>query len=295
MTAIGLGNQAAARKRRLYKRVLGVIGRGSLLLIVAAGALFIMLPLLWMVLTSLKTQGETFLMPPWRLPAVPQWQNYATSLKVLPFGRYYVNTVTILVPSVLADVFVNALIAYGFARLRAPGKDILFVLVLSTLMLPSQVTLIPVYILFAKIGWINTFKPLIVPAFFGYAFYIFLLRQFFRTVSRELDDAARIDGCGYLGIFWRILLPLSKPALACVAIFSFMFVYTDFYGPIIFLSSNDKFTAALGLQAFQAVRGATQWHLMMAASVINVIPPMLLFGLAQRYFIQGIVFTGVKG
>jgi ABC-type glycerol-3-phosphate transport system permease component len=259
------------------------------------GALFIMLPVFWMVNTSLKAAGEVFLLPPWRLPADPQWVNYWEAMTVLPFGRYYLNTLIILVPGLLADVVINALVAYAFARLRAPGRNALFVLVLSTMILPAQVTLIPTYILFARLGWINTFKPLIVPAFFGYAFYVFLLRQFFRTIPKELDDAARIDGCGYFSIFWRIILPLSKPALACVAIFSFMFIYTDFYGPIIFLNSNDKFTAAVGLRSFLGDRGPSQWHLLMAASVVNIIPCVLLFGFAQRYFIQGIVFSGIKG
>ncbi len=295
MTSMALGHQAQARRQRLRKRVLQASFRGFLTLIIAAGAVVITLPLLWMIATSLKQQQETYLMPPWRLPAVPQWINYPTALVQVPFARYYMNTATIVVPVLLADVLVNALVAYGFARLRAKGKTFLFLIVLSTMMLPGQVTMIPVYILFAKLGWINTYKPLIVPSFFGSAFYIFLLRQFFRTISKELDDASRIDGCGYFGTLWRIILPLAKPALACVAIFSFMANYNDFYGPIIYLNSNEKFTAALGLQFFVVRRGASLWHLLMAATVVNVLPCILLFGFAQRYFIQGIVFTGVKG
>lgn len=295
MTGALPATRAAARRRRLYRRGFSLLGRGIVLAIVAAGALFVMLPILWMISTSLKAPAEVFLMPPWRLPDAPQWRNYPEALTTVPFGRYYLNTLTILIPGLLGDVLINALIAYAFARLRARGRDFLFVLVLSTMILPAQATMIPLYILFAKMGWINTFKPLIVPAFFGYAFYIFLLRQFFRTIPKELDDAARIDGCGYFSIFWRIILPLSKPALACVAIFSFMFIYTDFYGPIIFLNSNDKFTAAVGLRSFLGDRGASQWNLLMAASVVNIIPCVLLFAFAQRFFIQGIVFSGVKG
>lgn len=295
MTTVMLSQQAQARRQRRQKRIRQFVFKAFLTLFIAAGALVIMLPLLWMISTSLKTQQETYLMPPWRLPAVPQWINYPTSLVQVPFGRYYMNTASIVVPVLLADVFVNALVAYGFARLRAKGKTVLFLIVLSTMMLPGQVTMIPVYILFAKLGWINTYRPLVVPAFFGSAFYIFLLRQFFRTVSKELDDASRIDGCGYFGTLWRIMLPLAKPALACVAIFSFMASYNDFFGPIIYLNSNDKFTAALGLQFFVVRRGASLWHLLMAATVVNVLPCILLFGFAQRFFIQGIVFTGVKG
>jgi ABC-type glycerol-3-phosphate transport system permease component len=283
---------AGQRRRQRWQRALG---KGLLLLFVLAGALVIMLPLLWMISTSLKQQHETYLMPPWRLPAVPQFGNYPQALTLMPFARYYLNTVTVVVPVLLCDVFINSLVAYGFARLRARGKNVLFVLVLSTMMLPAQVTLIPLYIIFAKLGWINSYRPLIVPSMFGNAFFIFLLRQFFRTVPKELDDAARIDGCGYFSIFWRIILPLAKPALACVAIFSFMWTYNDFYGPVIFLNSNEKFTAALGLQTFLVKRGATMWQLLMAASVVNMTPCVLLFGLAQRYFIQGIVFTGLKG
>jgi len=292
VTTVAATSGVPTRRRAQSARVLV---RAILLLLVAAGALFIMLPLLWMIVTSLKEQHETYLMPPWRLPAVPQWRNYLTALTDLPFGRYYLNTLTIVVPVLLADVLANALIAYGFARLRGPGKDVLFLIVLSTMMLPGQVTMIPVYILFSKLGWINSYRPLIVPALFGNAFFIFLLRQFFRTISTELDDSARIDGCGYFSTLWRIIMPLSKPALATVAIFSFMANYNDFFGPLIYLNSNEKFTAALGLQFFQVRRGASPWHLLMAATVVNIVPCVLLYGFAQRLFIQGIVFTGVKG
>jgi len=187
-------------------------------------------------------------------------------------------------------------VAYAFARLRCRAKNVLFMLVLATMMLPGQVTMIPLYILFRRLNWIGTFAPLIVPTFFGNAYFIFLLRQFFSTIPRALDDAATIDGCGYIARFVRIILPMSKPALATVAIFSFMSHWNDFMGPMIYLSSSrTRWTMTLGLNAFRGAYGGTQWNMLMCASLVSVIPPVILFFFAQRFFIQGIVITGVKG
>ena len=188
----------------------------------------------------------------------------------------------------------SSIVAYGFARFRAPGLNVLFLLLLSTMMLPRQVTLIPVYLLFSRLGWVDTLKPLIVPAFFANAYDVFLLRQFFMTIPLEMDEAARIDGAGTFTIFFRILLPLSLPALAAVAIFHFMWAWNDFFDPLIYLQHAEKYTLALGLQFFNALH-AQNTHLLMAASVVTVLPCVLLFFFAQRTFIQGIVISGVKG
>ena len=195
----------------------------------------------------------------------------------------------------IAEALSCGFIAYGFARLRAPGKDVLFLLVLATMMLPTQVTLIPRYVMFARLGWVGTYAPLIVPAFFGSSYLIFLLRQFYRGLPKDYEEAAIIDGANYLGIWWRIILPLSKPALGAVAILSFMFHYNDFLGPLLYLSDNAKYPISLGLQQFRAPFGGTAWHLLMAASLVSVLPPVIVFFAAQRYFIQGIVVSGVKG
>jgi len=189
----------------------------------------------------------------------------------------------------------SSIVAYGFARLRARGRDVLFMILLSTMMIPPQVTMIPVFALFKLLNWTDTFKPLIIPNFFGGAFFIFLLRQFYMTIPIELDDAAKIDGCSYLSIFSRIILPLTKPALATVAIFSFMWSWNDFMDPLIYLNSRDKLTLTLALNRFTGMYGMTAWNLLMAASLVVALPCFVLFFFAQRYFIQGIVVTGLKG
>lgn len=264
-------------------------------LIVLAGAALMILPFLWMLSTSLKPEAKVFASPPQWIPDPIQWSNFSKSLSVLPFGVYYRNTVIITAATILGDVLTAALVAYGFARFRFPGRGVLFVLVLSTIMLPVQVMIIPRFILFKELRWIDTFIPIILPAFLGgSAFYIFLLRQFFLTIPRELDDAAKIDGLGTLGIFSRIMLPLSKPSLAIVAIFSFLYNWNDFFSPLIFLNSESKYTLALGLNFLKGHFFSTV-SLLMAAAVLAMVPCLLLFFVAQKYFIQGVVFTGVKG
>lgn len=222
--------------------------------------------------------------------------NLHASLTILPFARYLVNTLIIVVLTIAGTTLSAALCAYGFARIRFRGREPLFILLLATMMIPGQVTMIPVYILFKELGWINTYLPLIVPAFFGGgAFSIFLLRQFFRGIPYEMEEAARIDGCGPLATWWRIVLPLSFPALATVAIFSFMGAWNDYMGPLIYINDTDKFTLALGLSLFKGQYGVDTPHLMMAATLVVLIPVLLLFFFAQKHFIQGIVISGVKG
>lgn len=264
--------------------------------IVCIGIVIVILfPIGWMISTSLKTRFEAVQFPPTWLPVVPQWDNYRVALTSNPFATYFQNTMFYALSVMVLEVISCGFIAYGFARLRAPGKDILFLLVLGTLMLPAQVTLIPQYIMFAKVGWINSYYPLIVPHAFGSSYLIFMLRQFYRGLPKDYEEAALIDGANYFGIWWRIILPLSKPALGAVAIMSFMFHYQDFMGPFLYISSSAKYPVSLGLQQFRAPFGGTAWHLLMAASLVTVIPPVIVFFLAQRYFIQGIVVSGVKG
>jgi ABC-type glycerol-3-phosphate transport system permease component len=248
-----------------------------------------------MLSTALKEDSEVYLFPPEWIPKRIYPNNFIRALTFLPFGRYFINTSVITFLSVIGQLISSSLVAFGFARLKARGKDLLFMLVLSTMMIPSQITMIPIFVLFKLLNWVDSFKPLIIPNFFGGAFFIFLLRQFYMTIPIELDDAAKIDGCSYFGIYTRIILPLTKPALATVAIFTFMWNWNDFMGPLIYLNSREKLTLSLALSRFTGMYGMTAWNLLMAASIVVALPCFILFFFAQKYFIQGIVITGLKG
>jgi len=267
------------------------------LILILFGAVVVLIPFLWMVTTALKSEMETYATPPKWIPDKWMWRNFPDALRMLPFGLFFRNSAIVTFGSMIGAVLSSSLVAYGFARLRAPERDLLFVILLGTLMLPGQVTLIPLYLLFNKIGWINTYYPLIIPAYFGGgAFNVFLLRQFFMTVPLEMDDAAKIDGCGFFGIYWRLILPLSRPALATVAIFHFMAHWNDFFTPLIYLNDLPKFTVSVGLAFFRGSgMGSGRLDWLMAASVTALMPCLILFFSAQRLFIQGIVITGVKG
>jgi ABC-type glycerol-3-phosphate transport system permease component len=293
--AIRSGDRRPSSALMSGKRSQEYFWRGLALLLVLAGAIAVLIPFLWMVSTSLKPHMETFVFR-W-LPSRLQWSNFPTALSGLPFGRFFRNTAFITLAAMTGELVSASAVAYGFARLRAPYKDLLFVILLSTLMLPSQVTMIPMYLLYNKLGWVNTYRPLIIPSYFGGgAFSIFLLRQFFLTIPLEMDDAAKIDGCGFFQTYWRLILPLARPALATIAIFSFMGNWNDFMGPLIYLNDWQKFTVALGLQFFQgSALGSGNIELLMAASLTALLPCLVLFFAAQRLFIQGIVITGVKG
>jgi multiple sugar transport system permease protein len=222
------------------------------------------------------------------------WENYPEAFTQVPFDRYLINTLIVTFGSMLGMLVSCSLVAYGFSRFRAPGINILFLVLLSTIMLPRQVTLIPIYVFFQKIGWIDTLLPLIIPAFFANAYDVFLLRQFFMTVPLELDDAAKIDGANPFQTFLHIMLPQARPALVAVGIFHFLWAWNDFYEPLIFLHSRENWTVAVGLQTFNALY-TVNTHLIMAASVVMILPPILLFFFAQRIFTQGVVMTGIKG
>ncbi len=258
------------------------------------GSILIMIPVFWMVSSALKPNSQIFIFPPQWIPNPIQWENFVTAMTSLPFGTYFQNTMIIEVGSIVGTVLSCSIVAYGFARLNAPGRNFWFVVLLSTMMLPGVVTMIPVYLIFRQLGWVNTFLPLIVPNFFGSAFFIFLLRQFFMTIPRDFEEAARIDGANTWQVLTRIMLPLSKPALATVTIFTFMGVWNDFMGPLIYLNKPETYTLALGLNFFKG-QYVSQWNLLMAASLVMMLPLVLLFFVAQKAFIEGITLTGVKG
>jgi multiple sugar transport system permease protein len=270
------------------------------LTLILASVIFLF-PFVWLVSTSLKPIEETMRQPPTLIPSHILWSNYrdawtygSDQLGYIPFLVYGRNTLILCILCVCGTVISNALVAYAFARMRWPGRDFLFAATLATMMVPFPVLMVPIYALFRELGWIGTFRPLWVPAWFGSAFNIFLLRQFFRTIPFDLSESARIDGCSEWGIFWRIILPLSKPALAVVALFQFMGTWRDFLGPLIYLMDQKTFTLSLGLQFYQSQHGGTQWNLLMAASTIVIVPVIALFFFTQKQFIQGIALSGLK-
>ena len=274
----------------------GKLQRGVATALILIGAVAVLIPFWWMVRTSLMSMGEIFLQPVRWIPSPPLWHNYVDAWNAGPFTRYTLNSITVTLLAMTGTVVSSSLTAFGFSRLRAPGRDFLFVLILSTLMLPGIVTLVPTYLGFRWLGWLDTYMPLIVPYWFGGgAFYIFLLRQFFMTIPRDLDEAATIDGCGYFGIYRRIIVPLTVPGHATVAIFAFYAHWNEFFTPLIYLSSFEKYTLPVGLRFFQGAYNIVQWHWLMAVSLVAMLPCLVIFLLVQRYFIQGVVLTGIKG
>ena len=256
-----------------------------------------MLPFYWMVLTSVKELPQIVTSPPVFIPKPIAWHNYIDALTFLPFGRFFGNTFVIAFFVIVGDLLSCSFIAYGFARLRFPGRDFLFIVLISTMMVPFAVRLLPLFLIFKSLGWINTYLPLIVPAYFGTPFFIFLVRQFYRSIPQDLVDAARIDGASEIGIWWRIMLPLSKPVLIVVAIFAFQQTWNDFLAPLIYLNDKEKWTVALGLNGLVGTGGQTveQWNWLMAASTAAIIPMLIIFAVAQRYFVEGVTLTGMKG
>lgn len=253
--------------------------------------IILLIPLLWMVFTSLKPMEEIVRYPPTFFPEKIVWENYLDTIAAFPFWRYARNTLFITVLVVIGNVLSNSFIAYGFAKLDFPGKKLMFALVLSTMMIPGFVTMIPQYVLFSKIGWVGTYLPLTVPSFFGNAFNIFLMRQFYLSINNELIEAAEIDGANHLYIWSHLMLPLTKPALITIAINSFNAAWNDFLGPLLYIQDQEKYTLQIGLQVFQN-QATTQWNYLMAGATLVLIPTILLFFFAQRYFIEGMDLTG---
>ncbi|HLJ69147.1 MAG TPA: carbohydrate ABC transporter permease [Chloroflexota bacterium] len=285
-----------------------LLQRVATLAILSILALAFIVPVIWMVISSLKpiqTVFDNSWLPPmtsqgWPVPIPhPQYfSNFSDAMTLVPFGTYFKNTLIVTVFSVAGSVLSSSLVAYSFARLRWPGRDFFFVLVLATMLLPGIVTFIPQFIIFSKIGWVDTFLPLIVPTWFGNAFYIFLLRQFYRGIPQELAEAARIDGAGEFRIWWQIVMPLARPALAAVGIFAFTGAWEDYFGPLIYVGGDpNNWTLQLGLKAFETAAGGGSplWNLIMAAGLVVMIPVLVAFFIGQKYFIEGVTLTGLKG
>ncbi|NOZ27784.1 MAG: carbohydrate ABC transporter permease [Chloroflexi bacterium] len=272
-----------------------ILLRVLLYILLVIGAVIFAMPFVWMVRTSVMPGWQAYAFPPQWIPARIDWSNWRRPWEDYPFALFFRNSAFYAIGNVTGSVISTSIAAYAFARLKFRGRDVLFIMVLSTMMLPFQVTLIPQYVLFTKLGWVNTYKPLIVPAWLAASgFNIFLFRQYYMTIPRDLDEAAKIDGCSLFGIYWRILLPLSMPAFGVVAIQQFTFAWNNFMGPLIYLNHQEKFTVSLALRLFQT-HYTLDMQALMAATIVALIPVITLFFIAQRYFVQGIVITGVKG
>ena len=267
-----------------------IAGHSALILLSAV----FLVPVVWLIGSSLKTDAQILKFPPEWIPSPLTLKNYPDGLTFIPFWRYLANTTIICISVVAATIVSCSLVAYGLARIRWRGRNVLFYILLGTMMLPYQVTMVPVFVMFASIGWVDTLWPLIIPHLFGNAFYIFLMRQFFLTIPMELTEAARIDGCSEWDIYRRIILPLSRPALATVGLFAFMAMWNDYLGPLIYLADEHKYTLSLGLASFSSQYGSYPGMLMAVTTVITV-PIIVIFFFAQRTFIQGITLTGIKG
>lgn len=284
----------ASKKRKAIENSISKVMAYILLTI---GALTMIGPFLWMVTTSLKEPGQVFSFQKnwWEewIPTTFYWKNYIEASKVVPLFKFYLNSIFVTVCVTAGQVITSAMAAYSFARLHFPGRDKLFFGYLATMMVPGAVTMIPVFILLRYMGWVDTYKAMILPGIFT-AYGTFMLRQFFLTLPRDLEDAAKIDGCSYVGIFWRIILPLSKPALATLTTFTFMGSWMNFMWPLIVMNTQDKYPLPVGLAYFQSLHN-TNWTLLMAASVMMILPILLVFIFNQRFFVEGIKLSGIKG
>ncbi|TMD64279.1 MAG: carbohydrate ABC transporter permease [Chloroflexi bacterium] len=262
-------------------------------LILAVGAFVFVVPFIWMILTSIKTLGESTQIPPVLFPAVPQWTNYQTVLSTLPFATFYMNTILMTAGRTLGQLLFCSLAAYAFSRIEFPGRNLLFVLVLSVLMIPSYVLLIPQYTIIKNLGLLDTVQALFIPGMFS-AFGTFLLRQFFLTIPKELDEAAKIDGANHFQIYWRVILPLAKPALIALAIFTILWAWNDLMWPLVVNNSLNKLTLSVGLASLQGEH-ITDFPVLMAGAVLATWPVLVIFIILQRYFVEGIAMTGTKG
>jgi multiple sugar transport system permease protein len=284
----------SARQPLLGQRRLRFLHRLMVYSVLILLSILFLLPFFWMVSTSLKETDEVFTYPPSFFPTSFHWHNYIDGWRILPFSTFLRNSLIVTTANVIGNLISCTLVAYGFARLRGRGKNFLFLLMLATIMIPREVTIVPRFIFFSKLHLVNTFWPLILPAWFGWPFFIFLLRQFFMTIPRDLDDAARIDGASHLRILWDIIIPLSKPALATVAVFSFIGNWTNVLDPLIYIRSTDLYTLPLGLNLMRGPQ-FTQYNWLMAVSILTIIPVMVVFFFAQRTFVRGVTLTGVGG
>ncbi|MGG6311922.1 carbohydrate ABC transporter permease [Paenibacillus macerans] len=291
-----MANTSSASSGAISGKQLKRFNKALVYVVVTLLAAVILVPFFWMVSTALQADGDIFAWPPQWIPSPPQWQNFAEAWTAMPFNRYLFNTIFIVVLGIIAELASATVVAYGFARFRFPGSELIFLVLLATMMLPFHVTLIPTFLIWQKFGLVGQFDPLVLRAWTAWGpFYIFLLRQFFMTLPRELDDAAEIDGSNFFQTFFYIMLPQVKPALLAVAIFAFRGYWNDFLGPLIYLSDMKLYTLNVGMYFFMGgVNEAPQWNYLMAMSTLVALPVILLFFMAQRYFIEGITFTGIK-
>lgn len=277
-----------------WQRVQRWVGTALVYVLMTGLALIFMIPLLWMLSTSLKTRPEIFAWPPEWVPEVPQWGNYAEAFGQYPLGRFMANSMILVIGNTIGELVSVPLIAYAFARLRFPGKSILFVLMLSPMMIPGHIRLIPLYSAYLRLDMVGTYWPLILPSFFGNPFFIFLMVQYMRTIPRDLDEAARIDGAGTWTILYRIILPLCIPALTIIVVFTFLWTWNDFLQPLIYLSDFETYPISVGLAFFQG-RYSVEWNMFMAATLISILPILVLYFFAQKQLIGGLSTLGLKG
>ncbi|HAZ37742.1 MAG TPA: sugar ABC transporter ATP-binding protein [Clostridiaceae bacterium] len=286
--AISKQNTSAKRKKVIKSTITYII--------LSAIAVLILLPFFWMLSTALKTNADIFEWPPVLFPKSPHWENFANAWKALPFNKYLLNTIFVVVLGMTGEIISETIVAYGFARFNFPGKNIIFFILLATMMLPFHVTLIPTFIIWKKLGLVGTFDPLVLRSWTAWGpFYVFLLRQFFMGIPTELDDAAEIDGASPMQTFFHIILPQIKPALLAVCVFAFKGYWNDFLGPLVYLTDMDYYTMNMGMYFFMGgVSEAPKWNYLMAMSSIVALPTILLFFFAQKYFVEGVTFTGLK-
>jgi ABC-type glycerol-3-phosphate transport system permease component len=305
MSRVAASQAALARPRARSVRLSRLLGQVATYLLLAIGAILVSLPFYWLVRSSLLNEGDNFVWPPILFPNPIVWRNYVDIFQVpfIPLPLFFRNSVVLVFLAALGEIISTSLAGYAFGRLRWWGRNFLFAVLVATMFLPSQVTIIPLFLLFKQLGWLNSLLPLIVPSWLGHALYIFLMRQFVMTIPPELDDAARIDGCGTFRIYWNIVVPLSAPALATIAIFSFQTKWNQFFEPLIYINKVDILPLAVGVRMFSSaalmpgggVSGNISWSHLLAATVVMVLPIVIVFFVAQRAFIQGIVVSGVKG
>lgn len=293
---ITLDNLTVLKKQAKKRSTSRVFTQFFIYLLVVILAMTFALPLVWLISSAFKIPSQLFKVPPIWIPNPVSWKNFENAITEINLILEFRNTLVICCAVVVGSVISNAIIAYGFSRIKWPGRDKIFGIVLATMMVPWAVTLVPLFITFRKLGWIDTYLPFIVPAFFGNPFFIFLLRQFFLTIPFELSESARIDGANELQILFQLILPLTRPALATVAMFSFLWTWGDYFGPLIYIRTPDKYTLALGVSSFiQSLKSGADYGAMMAGSLLSVLPIIVLFFFTQRTFIEGITFTGIKG
>lgn len=271
-----------------------LIGKGVIYTILIMGSILFLFPIFWMISTALKTRAEVITYPIQWLPKKPQWGNFVDAVKAFPILRYIANTLFLVVVNVIGTVLSCTLVAYGFSRLKWRGRDVWFMVLLGTMMMPGVCTMIPSFIMYKNFGWVDTYLPLIVPSFTASAGNVFLIRQFFTTIPNELSESAKIDGANHLRIYAQIIMPLCSPVVVMIAVSTFMWVWNDFQGPLLYLSDNNLYTVTYGLRTFQSKNGS-DWSMLMAAALAISVPTVALFLSCQKYFVEGIVLSGLKG